>query len=1332
MNLILRYILLSALVFCIPVSSWAEQTLNLGVYAYQSKTKTTQQYQGLSNYLSEQLPNYSVNLKILSPNEILDAVRNKQVDFILVNPNLHQIIRHEVKLNGITATQQKHYKDQTLNSLGGVIFSLKENHQIRQARDLIKAKIAIPSFSNTGAFRIPLHELHTQGIHRKQLNFIEVGNNDAVIEAVLQGQAEAGFVRTGIIENWIKENKINADTLHIINAKDYPSFPQRLSTKLYPEWPFIILPNVNKDLTRKITVALFRLDKDHPALAGSGLAGFTTPQDYLAFENLLRELQLYPYNQNPLSLRMIWHEYQTPIMLSITIVALLLLFVLFNEAQNRKINHQRNELRHKNQLDEALLSLPKLAEKLPEHELMQQAVEFMEKLTLSKVSFIHFIDDAKKQVELITWSKHTLEKYCHIKDYDTHYDLESAGVWAEAARKHIPVMINNYAEYAHTKGLPDGHSEMYRLLSVPVLENDKVKLVAGVGNKDDNYTKHDVSIMQLILNELWRLIKDKRTNSVIEKQKNEYQHLLDNLGNDYVVFSHTGQEGVLTFVSEGVETVFEQSKASLLNNPWFAKINWDDASIQLAHQAISDLVNKNTLHNEIVMSFYTPSGTYKHILVQQRAFFKEDKLIAVEGLVTNISDRVKIEQRLKQAALVFTNTNEGIMITDSNNHIIRVNQQFSKITGYTEEEALGKNPNFLSSGHQPPEFYKTLWRSLLEEGSWKGEIWNRRKNGESYPQNLSIACVKDQQGEIREFVAIMADITFEKEQERKLERMAHYDALTNLPNRFLLSDRITQAITNSFRNKGSIAVMFMDLDGFKLINDEFGHDAGDYLLKTLAQRFQLVLRAGDSISRIGGDEFVVVLTSHKHMDAIESVQHRLLKASTQPVSYSNHNFTVSSSIGVVIYSPAEHEEEYGSEHLIRLADQSMYKAKELGKNRVHIHNWGEPANEFKLQQALKNKELVLYYQPKVDFSDDSAPSFEALIRWKHPEQGILPPAAFLHHITTAENQIKLAEFVIEEALKFINELNKNTGLNVEISVNVDSSFLLQEKLTDYLTNLFENAYPNISPKALTLEILESSALGDMQEVSQAIIASNSIGLKVAIDDFGTGHASLNYLKELPADIIKIDQAFVRNIFMQPNNVSILEAIHSMAEAFEMEVIAEGVETLAHIELLLKLGIHHLQGYGLSKPMPEAEVLSWLQSWKVPESLSTMSTLDNESRNFLKAELYHQAWNLRIKGFVHKDQILTKTETNEFNCPFGRWLESKSGNLIHNPNTIHELQIQHHNVHEIANMVIHAKNNGDQELAIQYLGQLDEQTQNLLTMLRNAAEQVNRQMEHLNT
>ncbi|MEA1988500.1 MAG: EAL domain-containing protein, partial [Pseudomonadota bacterium] len=1191
----------------------ASEKLVLGVYQYQSKESVQNQYQGFADYLSDSLPNHDVNLKVYNPTELLSALQNKQVQLLLVNPNLYEILRTKVSLNGITATQQLIHEGYALDQLGGVIFTKQSSSQIHRLSDLINQRIAIPSKNNTGAYRVPLYEIYKADIDYKKLTFTQVGDNDSVIEAVLSGEADVGFVRTGILEKWRDANRLKLDQIRIINPQKHPDFPHLVSTALYPEWPFVILPGLDENLNRDIAVALFALRAEHPAAQQAGIKGFVAPRDYQKFENVLRTLKLYPYDTQPdITLLELWQQYTTEILLFLFLFILILALLVITERRKEVITLQEQRLKKQNHVDQVLLELPKYAETHTEGELLQCALDEIEKILLSPISFIHSVDPSQETIQLLAWSNNTLQTYCDIESYEDHHPISKAGVWAEAARKKHPVIINDYANYKDKQGMPEGHAVLNRMISLPIVEHDKVVMIAGLGNKDTEYTQDDVNTFQLILNEIWRTIKLNRTNQKIVKQKNEFERLLNDLGDDYMVFSHNGAEGILSYVSAGFTTLFEQPVESILNRPWFLDIDWLPESIDIANKSVQSLISGERTTDSFKLQFYTPNyQKLKTILVQQQAVYENDKFVSIDGLITDITHKNESEQRLKQAATVFESANEGILICDKNNTIVRANQRVEEITGYSEVELIGKNPKIFSSGDQDNKFYKAMWEQLILAGTWEGELWNRRQNGQVYPQRLKISTVFDDNKVPAYFIGLLSDITFEKEHQDELEKMAHFDALTNLPNRFLLSDRISQAIHSIHRTDEMIAILFVDLDGFKLVNDTYGHQAGDYLLKTLANRLSNSVREGDTVARIGGDEFVVVISSTKNIHEFSFIEQRLLTETSKKVMFESNELNVSSSIGAVYYGH-QYGKDMGSEQLLRLADQAMYQAKQQGKNRIQHYAWDNLQGKAELIEAFKQKEFELYYQPKVNCKTGEIISLEGLIRWNHPEKGVVPPFAFLQQIEQFDLTDQLSEFVIQEGVSYLERLNLNSKTKIGISLNIQGNNLLHEDFINNLLACFANN-SNISPQQVTLEILESASLEAVEKIASQIKLLKAKGFKFAIDDFGTGHASLTYLKNLPVNEVKIDQEFIRGIFNEPNSLSIIEAIKSMAEAFNLNVVAEGAETSEHIELLLQLGVESIQGYGIAKPMNEADVDAWINQWKTNQKWSSLKEVAPQNK-----------------------------------------------------------------------------------------------------------------------
>ena len=569
--------------------------------------------------------------------------------------------------------------------------------------------------------------------------------------------------------------------------------------------------------------------------------------------------------------------------------------------------------------------------------------------------------------------------------------------------------------------------------------------------------------------------------------------------------------------------------------------------------------------------------------------------------VMDITDRKRVDEALHLAASVFTHAREGIMITDAGGVIVDVNDAFAWITGYTREDAVGQKPSILRSGRHDAEFYAAMWRALTADGYWNGEIWNRRKDGRVYAEMLTISAVQDPGGRTMNYVALFSDITAMKEYQQRLESIAHYDSLTNLPNRTLLADRLQQTMAQSQRRGQSLAVVYLDLDGFKSINDEYGHDVGDQVLITLARCMKEVLRDCDTLARIGGDEFVAVLGDLDAPESCEPVLARLLLAASEPVNAGDATLRVSASIGVTFYP----QDNADADQLLRHADQAMYAAKQMGRNRYHLFDIAHDAvlttrheSIEHIRRALDRREFELYYQPKVNMRTGAVVGAEALIRWRHPERGLLPPGDFLPIIEEHPISVELGEWVIDAALNQITQWNA-AGLDISVSVNVGARQLQQVDFTQCLAEMLAT-HPQVRFGQLELEIVETSALEDVTKVSELMYACLAMGVNFALDDFGTGYSSLTYLKRLPADLLKVDQTFVRGMLEDSNDLAIVQGIVGLARAFRRQIIAEGVETAAHGALLLSLGCELGQGYGIARPMPAADLPGWAAAWR-PDS-----------------------------------------------------------------------------------------------------------------------------------
>ncbi|WP_230086399.1 diguanylate cyclase domain-containing protein [Halomonas sp. 328] len=614
--------------------SAADETLTLGVFAYRPPEVMEARYRPLADYLSEQLGDARVALEVLGLDEIESAIAQRRLDLLMTNPSHYLQVRSRSSLTGALATMINAEQGEAVTHLGGVMIRAAHANEIQALSDLRGRRIAIPGERFLGGFQAHVFELHQAGIELgRDTQLMELGSHDAVVQAVLSGRAEVGLIRTGILERLIASGELEAGRLAVINPQRLVDFPYQVSTRLYPEWPFIALPQVAPERVRQVAVALFSLSPEHPAARAAHIAGFAPPQDYLPVEQLARTLRLAPFDAAP----------------------------------------------------------------------------------------------------QFTWGD----------------------IWAR-----------------YWMGL----------------------LGAGVG------------------------------------------------------------------------------------------------------------------------------------------------LVLVAGLLLLLWHRNRLmrhqQDRLRLLASVFSHSHEGIMITSPAGEILEVNEAFTRITGYSRDEAVGHNARLLSAGRHEPEFYASLWRQLLERGNWEGEVWNRRKGGQAYPQRLTISAVNDEAGQLQRYVGLMSDITEFKAHQQALEHAAQHDVLTDLPNRLLLADRLRQGIHQASRDGRHLAVIFIDLDGFKAVNDRHGHAAGDQLLVTLARRMGQELRDSDTLARLGGDEFVAVVTHLASPAAGQAIIDRLLAAASAPVPLAaGLEVRVSGSLGVAYYAPGQ---EIDADTLLRQADQAMYRAKSEGKNRVRL------------------------------------------------------------------------------------------------------------------------------------------------------------------------------------------------------------------------------------------------------------------------------------------------------------------------------------------------------------------------------------------------------------
>ena len=990
----------------------------IGVLNIRTPEQTRQAWQPTADYLSRQVPGYRFRVEALDAAPLNQAVEARRLDFVLTNPAHYVFLEARQRLTRI-ATLVKAWNGHALRDFGGVILVRADRDELLTLGDLKGRRIAAVGRDWLGAYQSQAAEMLAAGIDvgtQARLSFTGEPQDRAIVE-VLERRADAAFVRTGLVEEMIAEGKLDAAALRVLAPREEGGFPMRLSTRLYPEWPFAVASHTPPRLAAAVAIALLAMPERGFASRSGDYHGWAIPADYNAVHDLMRNLYLPPYDTRP---------------------------------------------------------------------------QFS---------------------------------------------------WRDVVRRYDAALF--------------------------------------------------VALAGALLGAVLLALRFRRLRDAISLHSRELQ--------------------------------------------------------------------------------------------------------------TEVDARRAAEEGLHLAASVFEHSNDGILISDRDNIIVDVNAAFTTITGYAREEVLCESPRILQSGRQDATFYREMWRALNEAGHWRGEIWNRRKNGEFYVELLDITVVKDAAGEVTHHVAIFSDITDMRDSQERLELMAHYDPLTHLPNRSLLSDRLNQAVAMAQRDDQLMAVCFLDLDGFKPINDDYGHEIGDQMLIAVARRLEATLRAIDTVARLGGDEFVLLINKIADMQELETILERLMAAIASPIAVDSVQLRVTASIGLTI-CPLDDAD---PESLLRHADQAMYIAKRSGRNQYKLFDAGKDKEAQSrvhrtesLRRAIRNDEFVLHYQPKVDMRAGRVIGFEALIRWQHPQRGLVYPGEFLPLIEQSELITEVDTWVMEEALSQLERWS-DEGLVIAVSVNVSARKLQGEGFVEQTRELLAR-HPKVSPYALEFEILESAALSDLEGMRKTILDCQEIGVQFSLDDFGTGYSSLSYLKRLPVDTIKIDQSFVRDLLDNPEDLAIVEGIVGLGRVFDRGTVGEGVETPEHGVMLMRLGCDVAQGYGIARPMPAGDVLGWCRSFRPNPQWAAWADVAWNIDDFplLIAQGDHSRWVKELARIVDGGAAgLRDDEVSDHHCcRFGRWYYGRGMDRYGGVSEFAAIEPIHTEIHSLGSEILRRVSDGDRPAA----------------------------------
>ena len=1030
--------LLACLLMLASGAILAQEEVKLGILAYRPKAQVQAQWKPLGEALNRAFPGNRFVVEILNFQEMSSYVASRQVDFILTNPGHFVLMASRSGLSAPLATLSSIEQGAPVTSFGGVIFTRADRSDIRKLQDVRGKSVAVTSSDSLGGAQMQSYEFLQAGIQLPQdVRLISTGlPHDNVVDAVLNGSADVGLVRSGVLESLADEGKLDLAKIAVVNQQDLPGFPVRVSTRLYPEWIFAAMPHNDKDLNRRVVSFLLNIEANKELTRALHIHGFDVPSDYSGIVAMLRELRMPPFDVAPsFSARDVWGRYRWQVLTGLFAAALLLLLGARLLLVNRHLKAERRTV----------------------HRQTQSLIE------------------------------------------------------SELRFRHLTEMSSDF---------------------------------------------------------FWESDAEHRLTQRTESKR------------------------------EAAELVFRQT-------PSIGKRRWEIPALlpdEAGWQKHRELLDAHVPFRDFEILRIRANGAEHHICVSGDPVFSAcGDFTGYRGVGTDITERKLAEAELRIAATSF-DAREGMMIADADGVILRVNQAFTKISGYSAAQIVGQTPRMFRSDRHDAGFFHAMWESINQSGGWQGEIWNRRENGEVRPQWLTITAVKSDDGTVTHYVGTHTDITARKAADDEIERLAFYDPLTDLPNRRLMLDRLGQALTSSARHDWRGALMLIDLDNFKSLNDTLGHAVGDQLLVEVAARLKSNIRDGDTAARLGGDEFVVILEDLDEDDLAavqaQAVATTLLAELGKPYRLDvagegtgpgEHRHHCSASIGITLFRGHS----VTRDELMKRTDTAMYQAKAAGRATLRFFDpqmqeavKARAVLELDLRKAIVEGQFVLHYQAQVDASGRVIGA-EALVRWRHPERGLVSPAEFIPLAEETGLILPLGHWVMQTACARLAAWSAQPDMaQLTLAVNVSARQFSLPNLVEEVLALVRQS--GARADKLKLELTESVLMENADSIIAKMMELKTWGVGFSLDDFGTGYSSLSYLRRLPLDQLKIDQSFIRDILTNPNDAAIARTVVALAQSLGLAVIAEGVETQGQRDFLASNGCLVYQGYFFSRPLPLEE------------------------------------------------------------------------------------------------------------------------------------------------
>ncbi len=994
-----RLILLVLIGFCLPV--FAEQTFNIGIYSERPKVIMEKRWLPLKSFLESKIAKTRFNLVFLSSIELEKQIRNNELDFVFTNPRHYIILRQQLPLSGAIATLITKHNDIQAQLLGGVIFTRSDRSDINQINDLADKSIVAGASNLMGGYQAPLFELSSHGVNvNENVNIEFVGTPlDTIVHQVLQGKYDAGFIKTGILEELSDEGLLNLKKIKIINRQNLPGYPYQVSTRLYPEWPLIVMPNVELQIANKMASAILELNYQHEVSKALGIGGFSYPADYFVVENMMRLMRLPPFNQSP-EVRWIdiWKQHRDGIILLCGAISIIILQIFLLLGRNRQITHASNKIEENQKIQNDLLNntpaliyikdlddrfifinqcfeklfgvsqeniigkkqvnvLPlTLVDTLSAHDAeviaKGEALEFEETLEINKqtrtfLSTRFPLRDIKSEINAICafaiditerkQAEQEIQRFKTILDGSLNeiylfneHNLQFVSV-NTGARHNMGYQLDELLSMSPLDiGMFKNKNE-FQSLTQPLKKGHKRQITFNTLHKRKNGSLYPAEIHLQLTEEAPLLyiafVTDITQRKLAETQLKTSEFLKKQILQTIpdLMWLRDGS-GRYLMCNAAYEDFIGYKESEMIGLSDYELMDFKLAEIFASLDKKAQKSDQPVIHErKLTSQKKNISGIYEIILAPLK---EQDQVIGILGMARDITERKQTEEQLRLAASVFQHTQEGILITDSMNNIIDVNPAACQLTGYQREELISRNPKMLSVNQNPKEDYHSMWETLKKNNLWEGELWNTTKQGQVYAERLSIAKIMDDWGNVTHYIGVFSDITYLKNHQQELEKIAKHDALTELPNRLLLRERMQQALTSN--TNYLVAVCYLDLDGFKPINDTYGHKAGDLVLIEVAHRLRHNVKPVDTVSRLGGDEFVLLIVDLDNIDQLKQSIRQIIESLNQAIELPNGTAVqISASIGITIYPDDDHE----ADILLRHADQAMYQAKQGGKNR---------------------------------------------------------------------------------------------------------------------------------------------------------------------------------------------------------------------------------------------------------------------------------------------------------------------------------------------------------------------------------------------------------------